>query len=267
MSRILDRAQEALGSGLPRVAAALLVLFLGLLLSRLIGRLLTRGLDAAGVDGFGDRLGIHDTLERFGMRRSLSKLLGRIVRVGLAIVFILAAVSLLGLAVLDDAINEAVLFLPRILTALVLLLAGVVVGTFAKGRMDRLARQMDLPAISGRLVELLVITVFAVTALTQLGVSTAVLLLLVGLLLGGVVAAFALAFGLGGREVGRALSAGRFVRESYEIGDTIAVAGHRGEITAVESAATVLRTSSGTTVRIPNHLMVESVVESFDERA
>lgn len=266
MSRILEQAAESLGSGLPLIGAALLVLIVGLLLARLVGRLLGRGLDAAGVDGFGERLGIHDSLERFGMRRSLSRLMGRIVRVGLSIVFILAAVSLLGLSVLDDSINQAVLFLPRILTVLALLLAGVVIGTFAKGRTDRAARQMDLPDFSGRVVELLIITVFAVTALAQLGVSIIILTLLVGILLAGVVAAFALAFGLGGREVGRALSSGRFVRDTYEIGTTIAVAGHRGEITAVESAATVLRTSAGTTVRIPNHLMVESVVESFDAR-
>lgn len=263
MSRILDRAQESLGSGLPRIAAALLVLLVGLLLARLIGRSLSRVLIAAGVDRFGERAGIHDSLERFGMRRSVSKLVGRIVRSGLTIVVVLAAVSLLGLSVLEDAINQAVLYLPRILVALALLLAGIVIGTFAKARTDRLARQMELPGVSGRAVELLIIAVFAVTALAQLGLATSVLTLLVGLLLGGVVFALALAFGLGGREVARALSTGRFVRDAYDIGDTIAVAGHRGEITAVESAATVLRTSSGTTVRIPNHLMVESVVESF----
>lgn len=263
MRAILDQAARSLGEGLPRIAAALVLLLVGLLVARLVGRTLSRALDALGVDRFGERAGIHDSLERFGMRRSLSKLIGRIVRTGVTIVVVLAAVSLLGLSVLDDAINQAVFFLPRILTALVLLLAGIVIGTFAKGRADRVARQMDLPDVTGRVVELLVVAVFAVTAMTQLGVSTQVLTLLVGLLLGGVIAAFALAFGLGGREVARALSSGRFVRETYEVGTTIAVAGHRGEIIAVESSATVLRTSSGTTVRIPNHLLVESVVETF----
>lgn len=265
MSGILDQAGQTLGEGLPRIAAALVLLLVGLLVARLVGRTLSRALDALGVDTFGERAGIHDSLERFGMRRSLSKLVGRIVRTGVTIVVVLAAVSLLGLSALDDAINQAALFLPRILTALALLLAGIVVGTFAKGRIDRLARQMDLPDITGRIAELVIVTVFAVTAMAQLGVSTAILTVLVGLLLGGVVAAFALAFGLGGREVARALSSGRFVRETYEVGTTIAVAGHRGTITAVESAATVLRTSSGTTVRIPNHLLVESVVESFED--
>lgn len=265
MKSILDQAKLTLGEGLPRIAAALILLVVGLLLARLVTRLIAKGLETAGVDGLGERFGIHDSLERFGMRRSLSRLVGRLIGVGFSIVVVLAAVSLLGLSVLDDAINQAVVFLPRILTALLLLLAGVVLGTFARARVDRLARQMDLPEATGRGIEYLAIAVFGVTALAQLGVSTAVLTLLVGALLAGVVATFGLAFGLGGREVARALSSGRFVRETYEVGATIAVAGHRGRITAVEPAATVLRTSSGTTVRIPNHLLVESVVESFDD--
>jgi small-conductance mechanosensitive channel len=80
------------------------------------------------------------------------------------------------------------------------------------------------------------------------------------------VAGFALAFGLGGRDAARAMTAGRIVRQTYEPGQTVVVAGVRGEIVEVEAAATVLRTSLGLTVRVPNHLMVESVVELHDGR-
>lgn len=264
MNAIVDRASETLGDGLPRIGGALVLLLVGLLLAWLIGRGLGKALRAAGLDSFADRAGIHDSLDRFGIQRSLSRVVGRVIRVGITIVVILAAVSLLGLSVLSDAINRGVFFLPRVLTALALLLAGVVIGTFVKGRMDRLTTQMDLPSATGRVAELLVFAIFAITALAQVGVSTRILVPLVVIILGGAVAAFAIAFGFGGREVARAMSAGRLVRGTYEVGDTVAVAGHRGEITAIESAATVLRTSSGSTVRIPNHLMVESVVESFE---
>lgn len=264
MTVIVDRAGEALGEGLPRIGGALVLLLVGLLLAWLIGRGLGKGLRAAGLDRLADRTGIHDSLDRFGIQRSLSRVVGRVIRVGITVVVVLAAVSLLGLSVLSDAINQGVFFLPRVLTALALLLAGVVVGTFVKGQVDRLATQMDLPAATGRFAELLVFALFAITAFSQVGVATQILVLLVVIILGGAVAAFAIAFGIGGREVARAMSAGRLVRGTYAVGEMVAVAGHRGEITAIESAATVLRTSSGSIVRIPNHLMVESVVESFE---
>lgn len=263
-SSIIDRAGESVGDGLPGVAAALVLLVFGLLVAALIGRLLGRGLQAAGLDDFAERTQVHDLLEEIGFKRSLSRLTGRAVRLALTIVVVLAALSLLGLGPLQASINEGVLFLPRLLVALILLLIGAVVGTFAKDRADRLATQMDLPGPVGRIVELGIFAIFGVTAVEQIGVGTEILTLLLAITLGGAALGFALAFGLGGREAARAMTAGRVVRGIYEPGQTILVEGVRGEIVAVESAATVLRTNLGLTERIPNHLMVESVVELHD---
>lgn len=261
---VIDRAGESVGEGLPGIAAAVVLLVFGILASALIGRLLGRGLKAAGLDDFAQRSGVHDLLERLGLKPSLSRLVGKAVRLALTIVVVLAALSLLGLGPLQDSINEGVLFLPRLLVALILLLVGAVLGTFAKDRGDRLAAQMDLPGPVGRIAELAIFAVFGVTAVAQIGVGTAILTLLLAILLGGAALGFALAFGLGGREAARAMTAGRVVRGTYEPGQTILVAGVRGEIVEIESAATVLRTNLGLTVRIPNHLMVESVVELHD---
>lgn len=263
-AEIVDRIVEGIGDGLPGIGAALVLLVLGVLLARLVGRLVGRGLQATGLDAFSERSGVHDLLERLSFQRSLSRLVGRTIRLALTLVVLLAALSLLGLGPLQDAINQGVVFLPRLLVALVLLLAGAVVGTFVKGRADRLADQMDLPGPVGRIAELAVFAIFGVTALAQIGVPTEVLTLLAAIILAGAVAGFALAFGLGGRETARAMTAGRVVRATYTPGQTISVDGTRGEIVSIESAATVLRTSLGVTVRVPNHVMVESVVELYD---
>ena len=73
-------------------------------------------------------------------------------------------------------------------------------------------------------------------------------------------AAQAIAFGLGGQGVARELSAGRHARSVFEPGEEISVAGERGTVVAIETMATVLVTGGGETVRIPNRLLVESVV-------
>lgn len=258
---ILDRAGETLGAGLPRVGAALVLGILGVLLARLIGRLLTRGLSAAGADGWGERAGIHDSLERLGAPRSLSKTAGRAARIALTVVAVLAALSLLGLGFLRESINEVVLFLPRLLVGLALVVAGAVIGTLARERADRLAAQLDIPGPVGRGVEVLIFAIFGLTALAQIGVSTSILTALGGILVAGAVLSAALAFGLGGREVARAVSSGRAVRGAFEVGQRIAVAGVRGEIVALDSAAAVVRTDAGTRVRIPHHMLLEEIVE------
>ena len=258
---ILDQAGESLGEGLPRIGAALILLVVGILLVRLLARLLVKGLRAAGLDEAAEGSGVHDALARVGLERSITRAIGTAVRVALTVVVVLAALSLLGLGFLQQAINQAVLLLPDLLVAAVLLLAGAVLGTLAKGLVDRAAFQMDLPGPLGRIAEVVIIAVFGITALAQIGVSTEILTLLAAILISGSVAGFALAFGLGGREVARAVSAGRVVRGSFEVGQTISVAGIRGRIEELESSATVLRTAEGSRVRIPNHVLLDSVVE------
>lgn len=258
---ILDNAGESLGAGLPRIAAAVVLLVVGLVVVRVLARLLTKGLHGAGLDDLAERHGVHDALARLGFERSLSKAVGRAVRLALTITVVLAALSLTGLGFLRESINQGILFLPKLLVALALVLAGAVLATLARGRVERLAEQMDLPRELGRVAEVVILGVFGVTALRQVGVSTDVLTLLAAILLGATALAFALAFGLGNREVMRAVGAGRVVRSAFAVGQDVELAGHRGEVVALESSAMVLRTPAGTTVRIPNHLALESVVE------
>ena len=261
LASILDSAEQTLGTGLPRILAALVLLVVGLLAARLLARVGRRVLLAAGLDDLADRFGIHDALERLGLERSLSGAVANALRIAGSITVVLAALSLTGLGFLQQSLNQGVLFLPKLLVALALLLAGAVLGTFVRARVERLGRQMDLPAGAGRVAEAVIIVLFGITALSQIGVSSAILTMLGSILLGGVALAAALAVGLGNREVVRAVGAGRVLRASYAPGQEIAVAGVRGTIVALESAAVVVRTAEGTTVRLPNPLVLDSVVE------
>ena len=256
---LLEDAQEELGGFLPRLGGALVLLIVGLLVAALLGRLARRALEGVGVDTLAERWGVARVLERAGLGRSLSKLLGRVLRIALSLVVIFAALSLTGLQFLSDALNEAVLFLPNVLAAGALLLAGVVLGGLAREWVDRVAYQMDLPVPLGRIAQVAVIAVFAITAAAQVAVSTAILMVLVALLLATAGSTFALAFGLGGRDIARELNAGRYLRTAYQTGQVISFGDVRGRIESIETAATVLRTEEGT-VRVPNNMLLGSVV-------
>lgn len=260
LATVIDQAGEQLGGFLPRLGGALLLLVLGIVAARILGRIVRRALERAGLDGLSERWGASEVLERAGLGRSLSRLLGAAVRIGLTLVVIFAALSLLGLQFLSDSLNQAVLFLPNILMAGALLLAGVVLGAIARERIDRTARQMDFPVPLGAVAQTVVVAVFAITAAAQIAVSTAILMVLVGIVLATAAATLALAFGLGGREVARELSAGRYLRGSYEVGQRISFDEISGEIVSFETAATVLRGNGGDTVRVPNNRLLSSVV-------
>jgi small-conductance mechanosensitive channel len=265
LTTILERAAATLGEALPRIGGAILLLLVGLLVARLAGRLVRRALLALGIDGLAERFGVHDVLARIGLPRSLADVLGRLVRITLAVVVVVAALSLLGLAGVGAALNAALLFLPKLFVALVIVLVGVVVSQLIGDWADRLADQMALGFPLGRLVQAAILATFVLTALAQLGIPTEILFTLIVIALAAAALAGALALGLGSREVAREVSAGRYLAGTYDVGQTIRIDDVRGEIVALERAATVLRTDDGRTVRVPNHLLLDSIV-TVEER-
>ncbi len=264
LGSISKQAQNQVGAFLPTVAGAIVLLVIGLLVAWLLGRITRKALQAAGADELGERWGVTPHLTQVGLPGEISTVLGGAVRLALSLVVIFAALSLLGLAFLSDSLNAAVLAIPKILIAAVLVLAGLVLGGIVRQRIDRLTYQLDFPVPLGQVAQITVIAIFAITAAAQIAVSTAILLVLVVVVVGGVVGMVALAFGLGGREVARALSAGRYVRTAFEPGQRITVADVSGEIARIDGVATVLRAADGSSIRVPNHLLIESVVTVSD---
>lgn len=260
VATVIDNAGEGLGSFLPRLGGALLLLVVGLLASRLVARLASKSLERLGVDRQFERWGVLDVLDRAGLGRSLATLVGRAIRIALSLVVVFAALSLLGLQFLSESLNQAVLFLPKLLVALGLLLAGVVLGALVRERADRLASQMDSPVALGKVAQWTVVTVFAVTAAAQIAISTAILMALLGIVLAGVAATVALAFGHGGGALASQMTAGRYVGGAFEIGQRISVGDIEGEVIGLEPVVTVLRAPDGSTLRVPNSMLLESVV-------
>lgn len=260
---VFGQAGQALGGFIPRLGGAIALLVIGLLVTRLIGHLLLRSLQAAGLDRLADRAGVAPVLERSGLGGSLSALVARAIRIGLAIVVIFAALSLLGLQFLSQSLNQAVVELPRLFIAALLVLAGAVLAGEARERADRLTYQMDFAVPLGQIAQIAVFAIFAIIAAAEIGISTLVLLVLIGVLLSAVAGTFTIAFGLGSRDVARSLSAGRYLRHDYQVGQEIAFGDVRGRISRIHSTSTILDAGEGRSIRVPNRLLLDEIVTIY----
>ncbi len=256
---VLDRAGDQLGEFLPRLGGALVLLIVGLLLAIVLGRLVRGLLVRLGLDRFADHTGTTDLLGQAGLGGSLAGLVGTAVRLTVVIVALFAALTLLGLEFLSESLNEGILYIPRLLAALALVLIGVVLGAFLRAWLDRTSAQLDFPVAIGVVVQLLVIILFGLCAAAQAGVSVEPLTAMAVVLLGAIGITLALAFGLGSREIARSLTSGRYARADFEVGQTVRIDDLRGEIIRIDGAATTLR-SGDETIRIPNSMLVERVV-------
>jgi hypothetical protein len=256
---VIERAGDQLGAFLPRIAGALLLVLVGLLVASILGRVTRKALVRIGLDRLGDRSGASALLAQGGLGGSLSTLVATAVRLTIVIVACFAAMTLLGLEFLSDSLNQAILFIPQLLTALALVLIGIVLGAVARAWVERTSAQLDFPVSIGLVVQVIVVAIFGLCAAAQAGVSVGPLVASALVLVSAIAITLSLAFGLGAREVARSLSSGRYARADFEVGQTIRVDDVRGEILRIDAAAVTLK-AGGETIRIPNNIMVERIV-------
>ena len=143
---------------------------------------------------------------------------------------------------------------PRILAAGLILIAARAIA-FAVGGMVNSAFVVSSPRIRAQVASAartLVYVIAGVLALSQLGVETTIMSLIVASVAFAVAGAFALLVGLGGREIGGELAAGRYLHRLVRVGDLVAIDAIKGRIVALHPASVEIATDDGASVHVPN---------------
>ena len=166
---------------------------------------------------------------------------------------------------LDQLGSDAIAFLPAAIAALIIVIIGNVVSTFAANAVAKaLAGTGAAARFAPSITKYAIIGGSAIIAAGQLGVDTAVVNIGVAAMLFGVAGSLALLTGLGGRQVAGEIAAGRAWRRSLELGDHIRaddVAGTEVEGIVVEVHPTAVEIdSSGSRVFVPNSKLLDAVV-------
>lgn len=258
---ILHSAGQSLGVFLPRLGAALGILLVGFIAARILSRTVAKVLTRAGIDRLAEKWGADKALRRVGAGSSLASLIGTLTKAVVLFLVAIIAVSVLGMAALNQAITEAILFLPRFLVAMAILAFGVVISGTIRDRIDAITEQMNVQGPLGVAAQGLVLMVTVIVAASMVGIPTLFLILLATTVFAGVALTAALAFGLGSRGVVDHFTAGRYVSEQMQVGDHVRVGDVSGVVHSLTNAAVVLDAGDGRLLRVPNRSLLDQVVE------
>ena len=191
---------------LPTFLGALIIFFVGLIIAAGLGKIVEKLIDALKLDRLLEQLGLNKILERADVRLHSGRFVGVLVQWFFIIITLLAVSDILKLLAFSDFLKQALLYVPNIVVAVLIMLAGVVMATFLAKlvRASVLAARLHAAHFLGTLTKWSVLVFAFLAALSQLGVAGA----LVNTLIMGFVAMLAiaggLAFGLGGRDVAAA---------------------------------------------------------------
>jgi len=198
---------------IPALIGAIIIFLIGWVISVGVGRLVSEILRRIKFNRLFERGVWREAIEKADLKIDVSGFIGLIVKWVLVIVFLLAAVEILGLKEFSAFLRNVLNYLPNVVVAACIFVVAVIVAQFL-GKVVR-AGVESIKVGYGHLVETIVrwaIWVFAILAiLLQLKVAPALIQILFSGFVAFLAIAGGIAFGLGGKEV-----ASEILRDIYK---------------------------------------------------
>lgn len=188
------------GAFLPRVLLAIAILIAGWLIAKAVRFTLVKTLRAVNFDVITDKAGIDTFLRRGGGEVDTIRVLGALAYWLVILAAVMIAFNSLDLAYVTDLVGRIVLFVPRVMVAVVILVFGAYFARFVATALTAYLNNVGVgeAALVGRLSQYAIMVFVVLIALDQLGLGDILrqtfLILLAAIALG-----LALAFGLGGQ--------------------------------------------------------------------
>jgi hypothetical protein len=191
----------------------IIILIIGWIISRLVKAIITKSLRTVKLDELSDSIGLDGLLEKGGITYSLSELIGVICYWLSLLVTFMVAINAVGLTIAAELLNKVVLYIPNVIAAIFILILGMFMATVLRNIVLTAANNAGLSQtkLLSKVVETIVIAFAIFVALEQLQIGIRITELTLSIVLGAVGLGFALAFGLGCKEI-----AGKFVSELIE---------------------------------------------------
>lgn len=189
---------------LPLLVGAILVLVIGWIIAVAVGNLVKHALKALKINDVFDRItGLKSAVQRAGFELNVAGFVGGIVKWFLIIVSLLAATDILGLTGVSVFLNQVVAYIPNIVVATVMIIAGTIFANFVQKIAKASAETAKLPHGSGAaaIVKWAVLIFTFLAALIQLGIAPELLQTLFTGFVALLAIAGGIAFGLGGKNV------------------------------------------------------------------
>lgn len=176
---------------IPDVLGAIVIIAIGVVIAKLVSKLLESLLAGVGADSLVEKL-TGNTEKKI----ALSKILSAVVKYVLVVIFLVQGINVLDLPVLTGIGTAVIAYLPAALSAVIILAIGLFAANTAEAA---LVKKFPNAKASAMIAKVAIYVLVAFLCLSQLGVATAIVETTFILIMAALCVAFAVAFGIGGR--------------------------------------------------------------------
>lgn len=178
---------------IPQILAAGILIFIGIFIAKLVGDLVENIIDGFGIsDKVAD---VMDEPKSTGF--DLGNIVGIVVKALIILFFTVQAFDLIGLSIFQSIGGAIIAYLPMMLSALLILIGGYILGSIAKRFIVKMVPEARFAAI---VVKSVIVAIAGLMALSHLGIGALFVETLFIAIIVSAAVAFAIAFGIGGRD-------------------------------------------------------------------
>ncbi|EKB47949.1 mechanosensitive ion channel family protein [Cecembia lonarensis] len=238
---------EQLSSNLLNVLGAVIILVLGWLITKLITFILGKVLEKSKIDGLSKKLNESKSFGNSKIEFDLSKVILAFVKWLLYLVFLTVAADILNWTVISNEITNLLAYLPRLFSALALLIIGLYIANFIKKAIKGF---LEAIAFSGAglvssIIFFIIAVIFILTALNQAGIDISVITGNLIIIVGGVVLTLVISIGVGSIELVQKSLYTYYVRRNYSTGDHVTFKNKKGTILSIGNLTVVIASEEG----------------------
>jgi hypothetical protein len=247
---------------LPDLIVAVLFLLVGWVVATMIKKFLNKSLIKIGFNTFLDKLGLDSLLKKMDVKLLGSQVVASIISTFFLLIFLLAALDIVGLTVLSGLIDTLVLFLPKLLASLAVLICGFFVAQIVFNGVKIAAKNtgIDYGRSVAEVCRGIIIVITVSLSITQLDIDVSLLNNIMTVVIASVGLAAAISLGIGTKSMAQEIVAGVYLREMYQVGDTIEVKDIKGTLASIGSVASKVMGEGESITTIPNTFLLANKV-------
>ena len=190
-------------SYIPSIAGAIVILVVGWLIAKLAETVIVRVLKTIRLDAASDKAGVKNVLAQGDIKLSVSELFGAIIYWLIILVVLATALNALNLTIAANLLSRLAEYVPNILAALFVLVAGSFLASFVSAIVRTATSNAGIGTAKmlGKIVQTVIVVFSILVAIEQLNIATAIIGLGINIILMSLGIGLALAFGLGCKDM------------------------------------------------------------------
>lgn len=262
----LENSMQQFGTDLidliPRLIMAILLILVGMAVGKIAAKIvktvldkinIAKGIEKMNLDSLGD------------VSNKFSTWVSKFIYFFILLVFVISATDILGLDVVSVEIQKLIAYLPTLLSAIIIFLIGFFIAGFIRDLIKNTTKSLGISAgsLMANVVYYFLLIIIMLTTLKQANINTDLLTSNVIMMIGSVLLAAGVSYGIASRHVLTNVLATFYTKDRFVAGQVIRVDGIQGEVIEVTNISVILKTPNGK-ISIPTSKIVTEKVEFLD---